>query len=359
MDDLLADIRSGIEGWNDELFTRHARDLFAHQYTNIEPYRRFCDGRAVTPDSLDDWLDIPAVPTDVFKRVRLSATDEPIRTFRTSGTTVGERGEHHFDTLDYYRAAIAAPFKRYCMPDRDRMPMLILAPSPGDLPDSSLSFMLGELVGDFGQLMWSGFYVGHDDEENALAFDWEGFVETLALLVDRDAPVMLLGTAFAFVEFFDEVGLDFELPAGSRLMETGGLKGKSREVTKQELYDGFAEHFGLPATHCIGEYSMTELSSQAYTDSLALDRPWDEARFRVPPYVRVIAVDPLELTPLPAGERGLLRWYDLANVHSVLAVQTSDLGVVDDDGGFQLFGRAKGSQLRGCSLTVEEIAENA
>ena len=339
------------EAWSDDRFDALARELFEHQFEHIAPYRRFCEGRGVTPANVQTHRDVPAVPTEVFKRVRLSAADAVERTFRTSGTTVGDRGEHHFGTLAYYRAAIFEPFRRFCLPDRQKIGMLVLAPSPGELPDSSLSFMLGELVERFGAPFRSGFYFSRDDS-GELGFDLDGLYEALA---GADRPVMLLGTAFAFVELFDAVDDDFRLPEGSRLMETGGTKGKSREVERADLYAAFEARLGLPKTHCIAEYSMTELSSQAYTESLARDVPWAESRFRTPPWARVVAVDPSTLAPLEPGRRGLLRWYDLANVDSVLAVQTSDLGAVDADGGFQLFGRASGAELRGCSLTVEEI----
>lgn len=339
--------------WDDSRFDALARAVFVHQYEEVAPYRRFCDNRGVTPDTLESWLEIPAVPTDVFKRVRLTAVapDEVVRTFRTSGTTLGDRGAHHFGTLDYYRAAIDAPFRRFCLPEGRRLPMLVLAPTPGEAPDSSLSFMLGELVQRFGHPLYSGFFVTEDDA-GELGFDFDGFVESLQ---DARGPVMILGTAFAFVEYFEQIDLSLQLPAGSRVMETGGLKGKTREVSRDDLYGWFAERFDIAEDHRIAEYSMTELSSQAYTDALSAGLPWSQAKFVTPPWARVVAVDPQTLDPLPAGERGLLRWYDLANVDSVLAVQTSDVGVVDDDGRFELFGRASGAQLRGCSLTVEEI----
>lgn len=337
----------------DPTFVARARALFAHQYSGIAAYRRFCDGRGVTPQTLQSVDEIPAVPTDVFKVQRLTTATEIVRTFRTSGTTQGARGEHHFGTLEHYRGAIPGPFKTYCMPDVARMPMAILAAAPGEVEDSSLSFMLGELLPQFGDPRSSGFFVSRDDD-GELGFDWDGVVE---LLEAAQQPVMLLGTAFAFVEFFDDVGLSFALPAGSRVMETGGLKGRTREVTREELYELFAEHLGVAETHCLSEYSMTELSSQAYTDALARNVSWREARFRVPDWVRVTAVDPQTLQPLPPGERGLLRWLDLANVDSICAIQTSDLGVVDEDGGFQLFGRAVGAELRGCSLAIEELTD--
>lgn len=357
----MSDLLQAIQGWSsndplrwsDEQFDRLARALFEKQYASLPAYRRFCDGRGITPGRLESWLDIPAVPTDVFKRVRLTTADAPVRTFRTSGTTQGERGEHHFATLDYYRAAIDEPFRRFCLPDRTRIPMLVLAPTPGDLQDSSLSYMLGALVESFGDPLRSGFFI-HRDDTGELDFDLDELVDRLESV---SRPIMVLGTAFAFVELFDDWSGAVKLPPGSRVMETGGLKGRSREVSREELYDAFRDRLGVLPTHCVAEYSMTELSSQAYTDTLARGVDWPEGRFHTPPWARVVAVDPLSLTPLPAGRRGLLRWTDLANVDSVLAVQTSDLGVVHPDGGFELFGRASGAELRGCSLTVEEIAE--
>ena len=145
-------------------------------------------------------------------------------------------------------------------------------------------------------------------------------------------------------------------------METGGFKGKSREVSRDELYEMFANRLGLPPTSCVSEYSMTELSSQAYTDDL-LRRHVENATdrrgiLRTPPWARVDIVDPASLEVISEpNSRGLIRWYDLANVGSVLAVQTTDMGERTADGGFRLYGRAPDSDLRGCSLTIEEIVD--
>ena len=346
--------------WPEARFDALARAVFAHQFAHNAAYRRFCEGRGVTPDGLSSWREIPAVPTDVFKHVRLTtaAEGEEARTFRTSGTTVERRGEHHFATLDVYRAAIPGPFRRFCAPGAKRLNMLAIAPSPGTLPDSSLSFMLGEELGRFGNPFGSGFFVvAAEDESGAetgeLTFDFDGLVEALDLVT---RPTMVLGTAFGFVEFFDAVDERWELPAGSRIMETGGLKGRAREVDRDELYALFEARLGVPGERCVSEYSMTELSSQAYSDNLARGVDWAQGRLRVPPWVRLAIVDPATLEPYEEpGREGLIRWYDLANVDSVLAVQTSDLGVLDEEGGLQLFGRATDAELRGCSLTIEEI----
>jgi hypothetical protein len=174
-----------------------------------------------------------------------------------------------------------------------------------------------------------------------------------------------LGTAFGFVHFVDYLSSEsrtFQLPPGSRLMDTGGYKGRSREVPKQELYATYGDRLGIPLSHVVNEYGMTEMGSQFYDrvlrDALAGVSPnptaANERRKTPPPWVRTQVVDPETLTLLPAGEVGLLRHFDLANLHTVAAIQTDDLGVWRGDG-FEVLGRATGAEPRGCSLAVEEL----
>lgn len=334
--------------WNPSNFSAFAVEIFAHQFQHNRAYRKFCEGRGVR--AIEHWREIPAVPTDAFKFVDFSTTSKPEAVFQTSGTTQGQRGRHAFASLDVYRAAVAGPFRRFCQSET-RLTMLALTPSPGDLPDSSLSFMFGELLTKFGRPWTSGFFIAREGDD--FDFDFDGLVDALD---GAQGPVFLLGTAFAFVEFFDAVDLRWRLPAGSRVLETGGLKGRTREVSKAELYRLFEERLGIAPSHMLSEYSMTELSSQAYTDNRSRGVSWEEARFVAPPWTRVEVVDPhtLELIEAPQA-RGLIRWYDLANLHSVIAVQTSDIGTRFEDGAFVLEGRAQDAELRGCSLTIEEI----
>ncbi|MBA2662038.1 MAG: hypothetical protein H0U74_07055 [Bradymonadaceae bacterium] len=339
--------------WSDELFDELARAVFAHQYKHNAAYRGYCESSGVRPESLNTWRDLPAVPTDAFKYVRLSAAEQPVRTFRTSGTSADARGEHHFGTLDVYKAALHGPFVRFCLPEQRPIRMLVVAPSPDDLADSSLSFMLGELVARWGDAE-SGYFFG-PGQSGAFEPDFEGLGRALDRAQADDVVTMVLGTAFGFIEFFDHNAGRWSLPAGSRVMETGGFKGRTRELTRAELYGLFEQRLGISTAMCVSEYSMTELSSQAYSDNLASGIQ-ENVRLRVPPWARVEVVDPVSLRPLKGGtQRGLIRWIDLANVDSVCAVQTSDMGIVDEDGGFLLLGRAAEAELRGCSLTIEEI----
>lgn len=346
--DLIQAISDPAYDWNSQ-FDSWVQRIFAHQYANNSPYQRMCKNRGIS--TISNWREIPAVPTDAFKAVELS-TDPPHITHRflTSGTTQNERGKHPFVSLDVYRAAIEQPFRKACLPS-GRMAMHVLAPSPGDAPESSLSFMFGELLKTCGDPRFSGFYIARD-EDGELDFDFDSLVDSLD---DTERPVFIMGTAFAFVEFFDVVDLTWALPPGSRVLETGGLKGRTREVSRAELYNLFETRLGIAPSHCISEYSMTELSSQAYSDTLERQGHYEDAVFRTPPWVKVVMVDPITLEILDAPDaRGLIRWIDLANLDSVMAIQTSDMGHLKN-GGFVLEGRAQDAELRGCSLLVEEI----
>ncbi len=355
----------GPDRWDDATFDALARDLFARQFERNAPYRALCEGRGVRPHPALTASALPAVPTDAFKHVRLSCAAEPERVFLTSGTTQGVRGAHAIGELNVYRASLRAPFIRYMLPEAQPMRMLMLTPSDADMPESSLSFMLGELSRELGGA-GSQFLVQRAEADAPLTFSLDQLAQALDDAVASDTPVAILGTAFALVELCDRASTSWALPAGSRIMETGGFKGRTREVSRDALYELFVTRLGVPLTHCVSEYSMTELCSQAYTDNLwrahqdgaTLDL--SARRLRSPPWARALVVDPVTLAPIDAPHtRGLIRWIDLANHDSVLAVQTSDYGVLDADGGLSLLGRAPDSELRGCSLTVEELLEGA
>ena len=353
----------GPSQWSDERLSQFARGLFAHQFAHNEPYRRFCQGRGVTPESIAHWRDVPAVPTDVFKHVLLTtaALDDVARTFQTSGTSMSVRGKHVMGSLGAYRASLHAPFVRACLPEQRPMRMLVLAPSGETLPESSLSFMLSELVDRWGA-PGSDFFV-REATSGELFVDLKGAVGALDEAQEGGEPVMLLGTAFGFMALFDQQQRSWSLAPGSRLMETGGFKGKSREISRDELYDMFMKRLRISSHFCVSEYSMTELSSQSYT--LGLYDHWrgEGDAFlpntqHAPPWARIEIVDPHTLTPLDEpGAEGLVRWFDLANHDSVMMIQTSDRARRMRDGGVQLLGRARASEMRGCSLTIEEILE--
>jgi Acyl-protein synthetase, LuxE len=344
---------------DDEIFNRAALRVFQYQFTRNSAYAAFCVRRERDPDHIDHWSAIPAVPTAAFKEVPLVTgspeTAEAI--FRTSGTTAGpeKRGVHYVLDVSIYHFSLIPNFAACVLPDGAELRLLSLIPSGAELPDSSLSHMLSVLVDRLGAPD-SGFFAsashGIGDERIAAA---------LERAEADDAPVCLIGTSFAFVHWLDRLaarGDRYALPAGSRLMDTGGYKGRSREVDADEMRQRYYEMLGVPPSHCVNEYGMTEMCSQFY-DSALRDAVRGRERIRhklVPPWVRTRVVDPETLEPVAPGTVGLLQHFDLANLNSVMAIQTEDAGYAVD-GGFHLIGRAPGATPRGCSIAMDLLLD--
>jgi hypothetical protein len=193
-------------------------------------------------------------------------------------------------------------------------------------------------------------------KKNCLLFD--SFKKTLEKFILEGRPVILLGTAFAFVHFLDHAvqkKWKFLLPPGSRIMETGGYKGKSREMSKSALYEFMEKILSVPRNYIINEYGMTEMGSQFYDNILISARSGvKKPVFKIiPPWVRTRILNPLTLEKQSPGEIGILQHYDLANRSSVMALLTEDLGIKTDEG-FEILGRAPQAEPRGCSIGAEE-----
>ncbi len=336
-------------------FEETALAVFRYQASAGAPYRRFCAARGVDPETAAGWEDAPPVPTAAFKTVELT-TAPPRRVFMTSGTTRGAagRGRHLLPGLSLYEASWGEPFRRHLLPDRERMRILSVIPPGEILPESSLSFMADRILERFGA-PGSGTYL----DRRGLRF--EPLAAALEGAEEAGEPVMLLGTALGMMHLLEDlVGAERlrRLPPGSRIMDTGGFKGRSRELSRGELLRLYRDGLGVPDTHVVGEYGMTELCSQFYETVLAdsvRGAPAREPRvYAPPPWVRVRALDPDTLAPLPPGRTGLLSFFDLANAWTVSAVVTEDLGETVE-GGFRLHGRARGAELRGCSLATEAL----
>ena len=314
---------------NDDMFEALALQLFARQYALVAPYRRLCDASGATPDVICRWQDIPAVPAAAFKAFELSAVPltDSRAVFHSSGTTGAETSRHYFDAdgLTLYETSLRVGF-RDALPDCPPC-LWALMPNPDAAPNSSLSHMLGAL--------------------RAERFFWEADDALAGAIKKLTEPVALFGTAFAFVQLFDGTLASWRMPQGSVVIETGGFKGRSREVPREELYGLFETRLGVPLANCHSEYGMSEMASQFYGRGL-------DAEKRGPHWVRTRTIDPLTGEDSVPGTPGLLRHYDLANWNSVQALQTQDLGTLTPSG-FLLHGRAPNAEVRGCSLTVEEL----
>ncbi len=364
---------------------------------------RLCEARHMTPDKIVRWTEIPPVPTAAFKELELSSLRPPERTsvFHSSGTT-GQRASRHLhgaDSLAIYESSLAPWFKAHLLPDAERFTLILLTPSPARVPHSSLAHMLETVRREFGSP--NSLFTGDIDAGGAWTFDRTAALGALRRSCDAGVPIAVLGTAFSFVQLLDHLGTSqpaFELAPGSRVMETGGYKGRSRALPKGELHEMITRQLGIPASHIVCEYGMSELSSQAYdhvtgNPASALLEPTPnpfgggeppsgpagpvplpggvrggffgtihvqnnlktfhgsmrQRIFHLPPWARFRLVSPETGEEVSAREIGLIQVYDLANVRSVMAVQTEDLGVRCGEG-FELIGRAAMAEPRGCSL---------
>lgn len=340
---------------NDPAFNELALRLFTYQFEANASYRKFCQRRGKTPETVGSWLEVPPVPIAAFKELSLASrpVEEAVACFMTSGTTNPEkRGKHYHFTLEVYDASATTFFKASVLPDVEGMRLLILGSPPDLMPNSSLSHYLGLMHRYFGS-SGSRFYIGADGvKADDLASDVRAAERS-------EEPVCLLGASFAFVHFLDGCradGLRFRLAHGSRIMDTGGFKGRSREIPQEELYAAFADAFSVPQDSCVNMYGMTELSMQCYDSPLrrrALALP-EERLMQAPPWARTVVLDADSLAPVAPGVRGIICHYDLANCSSVIGILTEDVGVTTA-AGFRLLGRVKGAESRGCSVSVDEM----
>jgi hypothetical protein len=334
-----------------EAFDAIGVDLARFQAEHVGGYARLCSARGVDPARSRALAAFPAVPTDAFKVARVFAFDEASasRAFRTSGTTVGARGTHPMRDVATYDAAALA-FARATFTAGLPLPaaVLVVGPSPEEVSDSSLSHMCGCFVRELGD--------GAPEAETY--FLREGRLEldelrTRIAVLSGARPALVLATSFALVHLLDAVGADvLALPPGSRVMETGGYKGRSREVPAAELRAAAARLFAIDEGSIVGEYGMTELSSQLW--EVPSGAGGARGVYVAPPWARVVPVDPETLAPVPEGAEGLARIEDLANVDSAVVVLAQDR-VRRVAGGIELLGRASGAPARGCSIAIDEM----
>ncbi len=309
-------------------FEELAEAAFRFQVAENDVYRRFVGGDV----SWDGWRSAPPLPIDAFKLAAVTARPESSdAVFESSGTGSMGTSRHHVHDLAVYDRSALRHFESVF--GGRRRTILAHLPSYVDRGDrSSLVYMAQKLIETFGD-EGSGF-----------------FLEDVSLLDDaitRGREVVLLGAAFGLLDLVEAAS--YELPSESIVIETGGMKTHRREVSRSELHARLAEGLGLPRGQIYSEYGMCELLSQCYSRG-------GDGIFYAPPWMRVVVTDPEDpMTEVADGERGVLRVFDLANLYSVSAILTKDVGI-RRGGGFEVVGRSTGAELRGCNFLLERDA---
>jgi hypothetical protein len=311
-------------------FNACALDLFRFQYERNEIYRSYAGAIGSSPSKVDHFSQIPFLPVSFFKTHRVVSGDSPAeRTFLSSGTTGMERSRHTITDLSVYDESLVKGFEGF-YGSLSGYAVFALTPDPDQNPDSSLIYMIDRWIEASGSKA-SGFYL---DRQERLA----------ELLIERKEPgrqPLLIGLSYALIDFAEK--FQPGLP-GAIIMETGGMKGKRKEMIREELHAFLSGRFRCGNIH--SEYGMTELLSQAYA--------MQKGQFRTPPWMKVLirdTNDPFAL--LPPGKTGGINIIDLANYNSCSFLSLQDLGKINEDGSFEVLGRFDFSDLRGCNLMVD------
>jgi phenylacetate-coenzyme A ligase PaaK-like adenylate-forming protein len=300
---------------------------FLYQYETNPVYRQFCDLLNAGPQKVQGLDQVPFLPVEMFKNHRILAGNQTWeKVFRSSGTTGMERSSHFIHRLELYRESFLKGFESFYGPVQD---YCILAFLPGytDNPDSSLIYMVQHLIREGGHPE-SGFFPN----------DPGSLVDKLRELEKRGQKTLLLGVSFALLEMAER----YHVPLKNTIvMETGGMKGRRAEITREELHHKLKKSFDLQSIH--SEYGMAELLSQAYSHG--------EGQFRSPPWMKVMIrdyYDPFQY--METGQSGGINIIDLANLHSCPFIETKDIGKLHPKGSFEVLGRFDYSDIRGCNL---------
>lgn len=306
-------------------FNGLALSLFEAQRAANPDYAKLC---ALSP-APRDWREIPAAPTVAFKELELTSLspEERAHVFHSSGTTLQKRSRHFHSAISMalYEESLCGWFDRNFAPRLAGRRLIFLTPRAAEAPNSSLVHMFETIAASH-----EAEFFGHVEPDGS----W-----TVKDVRVANEPVAIFGAAFLFVQLADASRLN--LHPDSWIMETGGYKGRTRELSKPEFHALLKSRLGVARENVFGEYGMSELSSQAYDNA--------NGHFQFPPWARAAVISPETEHEVEDGEKGLLRVIDLANVYSVAAIQTEDLAVRRGEK-FELAGRAAAAEARGCSL---------
>ncbi|TDQ28655.1 LuxE/PaaK family acyltransferase [Tenacibaculum caenipelagi] len=312
-----------------EDFNTTALQVFKHQFANNKVYRSFCDLIYVHPSDIHTVEQIPFLPIQFFKtRDVLSSTDEIQETFTSSGTTGSTTSKHLVTDLSWYETSYLKGFEHFYGNIEDYV-VLALLPNYLERKGSSLIYMVDDLI-KRSKHSESGFYLNNLDQ----------LAQKLTQLDSQGKKVLLIGVSFALLDLVEQYNFNL---SNTIIMETGGMKGRRKELIRHELHAILSDGFGVNEIH--SEYGMTELLSQGYSKGNGL--------FNCPPWMQILTRDPEDaLTILPKEKSGGINVIDLANYNSCSFIATQDLGKVYDNNSFEIIGRFDNSDIRGCNLMV-------
>lgn len=311
-------------------FEALALDVFRHQFFHNKVYRGFCEALRKNPLNVKALGQIPFLPVSFFQQHRVAAFEgSHEHVFISSGTTGSTPSKHYVYDTGMYESSFLRGFRRFYGEPAD---YCILALLPGYLErsGSSLVYMVDALAGH-SKNPHSGFYL----------YDLKALADKLVQLHTKGQRILLIGVTFALLDLAEKYPV--KIP-NAIIMETGGMKGRRRELVRHELHQILGEAFAVNTIH--SEYGMTELFSQAYSKGQGL--------FECPPWMKALIRDPNDpLSLLPEGRTGGINVIDLANLHTCSFISTQDLGKIHPDGRFEVLGRFDHSDVRGCNLMVE------
>lgn len=318
-----------------EHFEALALSLFRFQYANNSIYRQFTDGLQIKAESVDAISKIPFLPIQFFKSHIVTSTSfQPETIFESSGTTGMVNSRHYIKDLSLYQKSFLKAFESFYGKPSEWC-FIGLLPSYLERNNSSLIAMVSDLITLSGHSK-SGFYLN----------DYEKLHVVLKQLENQQQKTILIGVTFALLDFAELYPMQLK---HTTVLETGGMKGKRAEMTRQEVHHRLQEKFGLQAVH--SEYGMTELLSQAWSCGNGI--------FRCPGWMKVLVRDeddPLMIKdPVAVNQssvNGIINVIDLANIYSCAFIATDDAGKIYQDGSFEVLGRIDNSDMRGCSLMV-------
>lgn len=312
-----------------EDFAKVTIEVFKHQFKNNSVYRSFCDLLYMHPSDVSKIEEIPFLPIQFFKsRKVLSSLEEVQETFTSSGTTGSITSKHFVTDIKFYKESYLKGFAHFYGNIEDYV-VLALLPNYLERESSSLVFMVDDFIIKSKNIE-SGFYLNNIDE----------LAKKLTNLDEIGQKVLLVGVSFALLDLIEKH--QFKLK-NTIIMETGGMKGRRKELIRNELHQLLQSGFGVDEIH--SEYGMTELLSQGYSKGSGL--------FETPPWMKVLTRDTEDaLTILPLGKAGGINVIDLANYNSCSFIATQDLGKVHKNETFEILGRFDTSDIRGCNLMV-------